>query len=198
MRYLLTALLPLLAFPCLAETPKPPVVLEESEQLPPGYPPKMGTVTLTGPEGTQTFTTYDFSIGAFDASAWFDTQGEAPHFTLTAYPDGNPDAEAGKFWLTTAFDAAPESGSKGRYTLVEIPATQDREGPRLSSAARKASVTIDSFTKEDPGNTSGYGHVTGHFAARLCQVDHAPAVRMSGGPCQDVTGTFDTQVQYQP
>lgn len=195
MRFFLTALLPLLALPCLADTTSPPM---EAEQLPPGYPPKMGEVTLTGPEGTTVFTTYDFSVGAFDASAWFDSQGEKPHFTLSAYPDANPDAEVGKLWLTTLFDAAPKSGSKGLYTLVEIPATKDREGPRLSSAARKATVTLDSFTKEDPAATSGYGHVTGHFTARLCPVDHSPAVRVPGGACHDVSGTFDTKVQYQP
>jgi hypothetical protein len=197
MRFVLFALLPLLAglAPAFAETT---IVLEQPEQLPPGYPPKMGQVTLTGPEGTTTFTTYDFSVGAFDASAFFDTREEKPHFTIMGYPNENPDAEAGTFWLTTQFDVAAKAGSKGRYTLVEIATTKDHEGPRQSSAARKASLTIDSFTKEDPTATSGYGHVTGHFTARMCQVDHSPAVRQPGSTCHNVSGSFDTQVQYQP
>ncbi len=174
-------------------------VLPPMEELPPGYPPKMGTATVSGAQGGKVYTTYDFSVGAFDASAWFDVEDGKQRFALIGYPDQNHEAEVGRLHLVTHFAAPPKAGSKGTDAMIEVYLDGKHDGKRMSTAHTKARIVIDSFTKNDPTNTSGYGHVTGHFAGRMCPTDGEPdkAVVQATG-CEDVAGSFDTDVQYEP
>lgn len=173
------------------------VVLEPSDMpTPPGYPPRLGSVTLAEGARTTTMATYDFSIGAFDASAWFGSGTEGKGFHLTAYPEGNPEAEKGLLMLYAGMEHwAPGSGTEA---LVEITMGPHRHGRRWTSAGQEAEVVIDGFVPQEAGATSGYAAVTGHFAARVCSGDKDPPVVAPNARCRDISGTFATDAQYSP
>jgi hypothetical protein len=164
---------------------------------PPGYPPKLGTAQLNAEGTVQIFTTYDFSVGAFDASAWFDSENDVPRFTLTGYPGENPDAETGLLRVTAHLPNGSAAGSAGTEVLVEIWQEGKRNGAKLTSVGHPASLVLDSFTQESDG-TSGYGHASGRFTATLCPGAGDPAQVTLGTQCHEVSGSFDTGVQYSP
>lgn len=166
--------------------------------LPPGYPAKLGVATLIGPKGTKVYTTYDFTIKAYEAAAWFDVMGGTQTFDLVGNPDEDPNAEAGRLHLNITFAGMPKVDSKGENALIEVFATSSWDGKRMSSLGSKAKVVIDSYTKKDPALPKGYGHLTGHFAGRMCPTEGEPNVAVtSTTDCEDVSGTFDTEVQYR-
>lgn len=167
---------------------------------PPGYPPAMGGVVLTEAGTDTTLTTFDFSIGAFDASAFFLKMEEAePTFFLTAWPGADPDAKSGLLRLEASFAGKVAAGSAASSALVAISIKDDFSGRRWTSeGGGTATLVIDTFTPETPGNSSGYGHATGHFAARICSGDGDPAVVAKTARCREVSGSFATDVQYEP
>ena len=179
-----------------------PVVLEpvESYDTPDGKPPALGTATLVEDGVTKTLTTFDFSIGAFDASAWFGEGLQERGFYLDAYPDGNSAAESGVLRLYGHYPSwtpgkAPGAAEGG---LVEVSMGPDWRGRRWSSAGKPVEVVVDSFVPQEKGQTSGYGHVTGHFAATVCSGDKDPVVVAPGARCHEVSGSFATDMQYSP
>ncbi len=184
-------------FALLALTAPPlPALAQEGEPLPPGYPPKLGEVQLVEAGKSTRLTTYDFSIGAFDASAWFGEGLRGRGFQLMAYPDENPDATKGRLFLWGGLDAwAP---GKTRAALVEILMGTDIDGRRWTSAGKPAELVIDSFTPQEKGHSSGYGHVTGHFSATVCSGDKDPVVVAPNARCREVSGRFATDAQYSP
>ncbi|NBZ86116.1 hypothetical protein [Stagnihabitans tardus] len=193
---LLLAALPLTLHPLAAQ-----VVLEPSaEDLPPGYPPKLGLAELVEGGKTQVLTTYDFSIGAFDASAWFGEGIEARGFYLTAYPDDNPDARKGVLRIYGHYESWTPGQAPGATTegLVEWSITEGFRGRRWTSAGKPVEVVVDSFVPQEPGQTSGYGHVTGHYSARVCSGDKDPVVVAPNARCREISGQFETDVQYSP
>jgi hypothetical protein len=163
----------------------------------PGYPPKLGTASLDSAGTVQIFTTFDFSVGAFDASAWFDSRDGVQRFAMTAYPEENPDAEVGLLRVTADLPGGRVAGSEGAPVLVEIWWEDRGNGRKLTSAGHPASLVIDRFTP-DSESTSGYGQATGRFEATLCPGMGDPAKVTSGADCQEVRGSFDTRVQYSP
>ena len=146
---------------------------------------------------TQVFTTYDYAVGAYDASAWFDSDEGQSRFTLTGYPDENPDAEDALLRLTAHLPQGRIAGSAGKDELVEVWLDNGRKGAKLTSVGHPAALVIDSFTP-DTAETSGYGQSSGHFSAVLCPGTGDPAVVAPGNACRAVSGRFDTGVQYQP
>jgi hypothetical protein len=160
------------------------------EELPAGYPPKMGEVTGTMGEEVKLWETFDFSIGAFDASAWagesFTADGIAAH--VMAYPDGEPDTMAGRIYAEADFGPALRVG-KGGKPRVEIYAEEDIDGPRLSSDGQNALFLIDSIGPKVDGSYAR--RVTGRIEARLCPIDWA------GQECTDVALRFDTEMQLE-
>ena len=187
-----------LAF-CLAAAPahaqqtdsgliEPAGVMDFSEALPEGYPPKMGDVAGRLDRRPVAWETFDFSVGAFDASAWIDKQGkDSLRLTINAYPPGDPDTDDNRLSVVALFDALPTPGSMTASVTVEI---LDRWGKkaRLASARRPATLTIDSITV---GNGSGYGRASGQITARLCPMGG------KSGPCRDFSARFDTVLQYE-
>jgi hypothetical protein len=156
-----------------------------------GPPPAMGTVTLTGADGAvQVLTTYDFSIGALDGSAWFGGFDQKYTLHLRAYPDQNPEAEAGIFTLEADLPGYPAAGMAGAKVKVEI-GHRGQKDWRVDWSSRRqpSSVEITEVTRQKEG--SSYGHAKGTFATVLCDMA-APEKH----DCHDVTGSFDTDVQF--
>lgn len=175
----------LAALPAFAED----VTVYEPE-LAEGYPPKMGDVygTLGGEE--LHWETFDFSIGAFDASAWIGSGYETPEmsFHLMAYPPGEPDTMAGRIHAVAVFGDTLHLG-EGQSVTVSIMKGDDIDGARLSSEGQPVMLVIDSI---GPAREDSYDRrVTGRIEGRLCPIDWK---RQS---CQDLILTFDTDMQLE-
>jgi hypothetical protein len=158
--------------------------------LPEGWPPKMGDVTGTLGDTAKHWETFDFSIGAFDASAWVGAGYETPLMTLhlMAYPPGEPDRMPGRFHATADYGDALRSG-EGAKVHVAILRDEDIDGPRLSSEGQPARLVIDAI---GPARENSYNRrITGRIEARLCPVD------WPGEVCQDLALTFDTDMQLE-
>jgi hypothetical protein len=168
----------------VAQEEAQPVPVEE--MLPEGYPPKIGEV-MAQLDGAPIFwETYDFSIGAFDASAFFGGEKAAPVFHLTGYPPGRPDVMDNRLRLEGR--GAPAAGVLAGAVVELI--DEDPEGPRLCSAGQAADVVLDRVSRLN----SGYGHATGHFSARLCPLGTTTAKVTQ--VCQQISGRFETDFQY--
>lgn len=176
------------------------VVPPESYGTPDGKPPAMGTATLEEGGTQKVLTTIDFSIGAFDASAYFQHMEEpAPEFRLSAWPGGDAEATSGILVLEGTFGGKIAPGSAAVAAKVAELIGTDPSGRRWTSeAGGTASLVIDSFAPERPGASSGYGHATGHFAGRICSGDGDPVRPAAERRCREVTGQFETDVQYEP
>ena len=156
--------------------------------LPPGYPPKIGDIKVVLNGKTAAWETYDFSLGAFDASAQFTGAKTTPTFRMLGFPPGNPKAEVNRI---TMKGNGPVTGGAMTDVLIEIVAGVNWDGLRLSSSGQSATLVLDKVTTKEPG----YGHVTGHFTAHLCRAMGQPA-RVDGRYCQDMTGRFETDLQF--
>jgi hypothetical protein len=179
------AILLLAALPAFAED----IVVYDPE-LPEGYPPKMGDVFGALGGETVVWETFDFSIGAFDASAWIGAGYETPEMTfhLMAYAPGEPDTMAGRFHAEADFGAALHIG-EGENVVVSIMKGDDMDGPRLSSEGQPALLVIDSI---GPDREDSYNRrVTGRIEAQLCPIDWKQQ------SCQDLVLTFDTDMQLE-
>lgn len=181
------ALLALLLFPlpALAED----IAVEEPE-MSEDYPPKMGEVTGVLGDEAMMWETFDFSIGAFDASAWVGAGYEEPLMTLRimAYPPGEPDTMAGRVFAIAEFGDALHPG-EGTNVEVSIMKGDDIDGARLSSAGQTAVLVVESI---GPARENSYNRrLVGTIEARLCPVD------WEGQECQDLSLTFDTDVQME-
>lgn len=158
--------------------------------LPEGYPPKMGEVSGSLGAGQVVWETFDFSIGAFDASAWVGSGYEVPLMTLRimAYPPGEPDRMAGRVFAVAGFGEALKVGD-GANVAVSIMKGDDIDGARLSSEGQSAALVIESI---GPARENSYNRrLVGTIEARLCPID------WDGQDCQDLSLHFDTDVQME-
>jgi hypothetical protein len=158
--------------------------------LPEGWPPKMGDIHGTLGTTPVHWETFDFSIGAFDASAWVGSGYETPLMTLhlMAYLPGQPDTMPGRFHATAEYGEALRGGD-GANVHVAILRYEDIDGPRLSSEGQSARLVIDAI---GPAREDSYNRrITGRIEAQLCPVD------WPGEECRDLRLTFDTDVQLE-
>ena len=169
---------------CAAPGVSPGVVTPD---LPPGYPPKIGTVSAVLNGKAVGWETYDFSLGSRDASAQFAGSKDAPVFRMLGFPAGNPKAEANRI---TMKGAGPVKAGALSDVLIEVIAGANWDGLRLSSQGQAATLVLDSVAAKD----GVYGHATGHFTAHLCRAMGQPA-RVDVRYCQDMTGKFETDYQ---
>lgn len=155
--------------------------------LPPDYPPKMGEIAGSLGNKAMAWETYDFSVGAFDASAWIGQFDGVYRVSLLGYPPGNPKARAGRLLIRATYADLPVAGAVPVSVEVSISDT-DRldEGPRLSSKGRGAEVTLQAISRED----YAYGRIAGRATARLCPVGG------KDGGCRVINVTFDSALQY--
>ena len=182
------------AAPAPDPDPAPPAALITPEEVEvfhfdpyadPAYPPVMGSITGTQDGSAVAWTTYDFSVGAYDASAWFGRRDGVVALTMTGYPPGDPRSDDGLIRLTARVEGPLAAGTTlaaGRVALID---GGNRDSPRPSG---DATLTLDSLSREQA--ESGYGRISGSFAGALC-----PPAGM-GQPCQQIEGRFDTAVQF--
>jgi hypothetical protein len=176
---------------CLVALPAlPEDIAVYDPELPDGYPPKMGDVWGALGDKAVAWETFDFSIGAFDASAWVGAGYEEPVMTLRimAYPPGEPDTMAGRVFAKAEFGDVLHVGT-GMNVEVSIMQGDDIDGVRMSSEGQSAALTIESI---GPARENSYNRrLVGNIEARLCPVD------WEGQACQDVRLRFDTDVQIE-
>lgn len=174
------------ALPALSDAP---VALEPSEMdMGPDYPPKMGEISGTMGGKPVAWETFDFSIGAFDASAWADSDWETKEVSahLMGYRPGLPDDMRGRIFIEGDFGKTLRTGA-ALNPVVEYLRGDAIDGPRLSSAGQTVEFVIDSI---GPKVEDSYSRrVTGHVTARLCPVDWPLK------SCKDITLSFDTDMQ---
>lgn len=163
-----------------------------------GDVPPLGEVRLSEAGKETIYTTFDFSVGAFDASAWLEGMGGAPRLHVTAYPDGDPQAQKGLLRIEAGFARSLAPGMITQEAKVEILMGKSRDGRRWTSEGKMAEVEIFDFVPQEAGVDTGYGRLTGRFSARICSGDGAPAVVAPNARCRDVSGLFATEAQFQP
>jgi hypothetical protein len=158
------------------------------DDLPPGYPPKMGEISGTLGGKAVAWETFDFSIGAFDASAQATQDGASGEVTLrlVGHRPGEPDNRQMRATIEGSFGPALRPGAAADVEIA-IYRGADWDGPRLTSAGQNAELVIDSI---GPKVADSYSRrVTGHASARLCPKNWLLK------SCQDVVLRFDTDVQ---
>lgn len=175
---------------CLAPAPPAPpaIATPAAAELPPGYPPKIGTVTALLAGRAVAWETYDFSVGALDASAQFAGPKAAPEFRMLGMQPGQPNVERNRLTLK---GSGPVKAGVLTDGLIEVVAGNNWDGLRLTSAGQTAAIVLDQVTA-DAGHS---GHAKGHFSARLCAANGMPA-RVDARHCQDIAATFETDFQF--
>ncbi len=164
------------------------VVLEIPEETPPGYPPLLGAATGTLGYKPVGWEFYDFSVGAFDASAWVDSDWttKVVSFHLMGYRPGNPKDRTFRLRVSGDFGTAFHPGA-AEAPLVEVLKGADLDGPRMSSEGQRADVVIESI---GPKTENSYlRHVTGRISARVCPKEWLFR------SCKDISLRFETDVQ---
>lgn len=163
--------------------PAPRIVTAD---LPPGYPPKIGAVAAVLNGKAVAWDTYDYSVGAFDASAQFVGPKAMPEFRLLGMQPGQPGSDRNRLTMKGS-----GSGGALQDVLIEVVAGRDWNGLRLSSAGQKAVLVLDRVT----GDGVSRGHVTGHFLATICAANGMP-IKVDTRHCQAISATFETEFQY--
>lgn len=158
------------------------------EQPPPGYPPLLGAAKGNLGDKAVMWEFFDFSIGAFDASAWVDSDWttKAVSFHLMGYVPKEPEEMRFRLHVTGDFGTVFQTGA-AEAPLVEVLKGRDIDGPRLTSEGQRAEVVIESIGPKQPD--SYLRHVTGRVSARVCPKDWLFRA------CKDIALRFDTEVQ---
>ena len=163
-----------------------------AQDLPEGYPPVMGAVSATLGDKALSWQTYDFSVGAFDASAWMHEEGSGYELRIMAYLPDQPRRKKDRIFIVAQFAALPEAGAAAQSVTVNIMAGDKLDGPRLTSEGQPATLEITGFTRK--GDES-YGEGSGTFRTVLCKTRGGTA--RIGKKCKPFEGTFDTELQFE-
>lgn len=163
-----------------------------AQDLPEGYPPVMGDVSTTLGDRALSWQTYDFSVGAFDASAWMHAEGSGFELRIMAYLPHQPRRMKDRIFIRAQFAALPEAGAAAQSVAVSIMAGDNLDGPRLTSEGQPATLEITGFTRK---NDESYGAGSGTFRTVLCKTRGSSA--RIGKKCQPFEGTFDTELQFE-
>ncbi|GGL62174.1 hypothetical protein [Wenxinia marina] len=208
--------LALLALAACAETVPPPGTVVAEEEVEGGT---LVTTTSGGPQGMEVirtfvpgppeggwpvmgtmrarldgrpfeWTTFDFSVGAFDATAWLQRVDGAIQLSLRGLPDGDPEADRG--WLFVR--GTLPSLAPGETTAAVVALTKEDSivGPRWQSLPGAATLVLETLERD---GDEVYGHATGRYAATVCPTD-GEAIAFDETDCRRVEGTFDTEIQF--
>lgn len=157
-------------------------------ELPPGYPPMIGTISGTLGGKAVAWETFDFSVGAFDATAWASVSDGKVEFRLRGLKPGAPKSPQRALWVSADLGPALGRGvAPGPVEVVIYRNEKRREGARMTSAGQTAVVEITSVGPKQ--QDSYFRHVTGRITARLCPKSWL------GRSCEEFTAGFDTQLQ---
>lgn len=152
---------------------------------PDGWPPVMGDITGKIAGQPVAWQTYDFSIGAFDASAWIAKDYDAPGIglRLTGHPVGDPDGLGNRVSIFANFPDIPQSGQISENARIEID-NKDVDGPVMTSKGQAVKVTVTQISRSD----SAYGSIAGTAQGTICDP--------SSAACRPVVLDFKTELQF--
>jgi len=162
----------------------------QEPELPEGYPPVMGEVSATIGDTAMRWQTYDFSVGAFDASAWVSDTDDKITLRIMAYPAGQPDRMEDRLRIVAEFPLFPSPGSTPKTALIEVLGEKDIDGKKMTSQTKAVTFTLDTFTRE----SYAYGRTTGSFEAVIC-LKRSEKAKVSSR-CKPIKGRFDTSIQF--
>lgn len=178
----------------------PPVVYAAP---PEGYPWKIGEATISLDGAARSYTTFDFSIGAFDSAVQFrahydcsgsgackDTGKIALH--MRAHPDGNAETENDVVDVIAVFNRLPSAAKKPRAVEVVIHNVGGQEGSYLRAKGR-AKLVLSDVTRGVDGDQH-YGHFKATVTATVCEATEEALIK--GGACHVFKAEYDTGVQY--
>lgn len=158
-------------------------------EIPEETPPKLGAAEgiLGGKRVMWEF--FDFSVGAFDASAWVDNDWttKVVTFHLVGYAPNEPRERRFRLHVEGDFGMVFHTGAAEAPVVVEVLKGADFDGPRLTSEGHPAEVVIESIGPKE--ENSYLRHVTGRISARVCPKDWLFR------SCKDISLRFDTDVQ---
>lgn len=188
---------------CMQEAPTPGVAPEAPVvmmQPPEGWPWKMGEMTVRLDEAETRYTTWDYSIGAFDAGVqlrWEPdedhsvTPGGPAHLLVSGVPGTEGRREAGAVSINAVFPGMPKAGAVSRDVAVRWRLEKDWKGRQLRGDG-PAELRIEAISRkaEDPSA----GHLRGTVRARLCEATGETLI--PGGACHDFSARFDSRLQY--
>ena len=155
---------------------------------PEGWPWLLGDVSGTLGKKAVAWQTYDFSIGALDASVWAGETDGVVGLHMRALPPGKPEAKRMALFVIADIGKVLRVGPAAGSVKVDILRYDKRDGPRMSSEGQSATLVIDRLVR-DPENINN-GTVRGSVTARLCPV------KWIGKSCQDFSAKFDTGMQF--
>jgi hypothetical protein len=161
----------------------------QQSDLPEGYPPLLGGASGTLGQKAVAWEFFDFSIGAFDASAWVDQDWDSKLITfhLMGYSPGQPDDMRFRLLVEGNFGTSLRTGTAEAPVRVSVLRGKDTDGAQLSSEGQHAEVVIEAIGPQE--ENSYLRHVTGSIMARVC-----PKAWLFKS-CQDIALRFDTDVQ---
>lgn len=172
-----------------AQTPEQVAAAAEvAAYHPPPEPAKMGSISGQLDGKAVAWETYDFSVGAYDASAWVGFADDVQTLHLRGLPHGQPHSEIGVILISGDILAARKPGALANVKVL-MPFGRNADGPGLSSMGQTATLQIERIDAPQVKD-SGYGKVAGRVTATLCPIAGAK------GACQDFIARFDTDVQF--
>lgn len=153
----------------------------------------MGYVTATSGAQTLTWETYDFSLGAFDASASIRRSDAGITLNIRAF-DPEDEGLDGAFRIDIEAILASLNAGPGSVTLIEV-VDQDRfaEDSARYRGTSDVSLAVTALTRD---GEDSYGQISGTFAGSFCRATSEQAA-IDTEDCRDVTGQFDTMVQFE-
>ncbi len=165
-------------------------VMAQTEALPDGYPPVMGNMSATLDGRRMAWQTYDFSVGAFDASAWVGDDDDNVTLRIMAFAPGKPDQNADRLRIVVEFGLSPTPDDTPRPALIEVLAEDDIDGRKLTSGKTPGVVVLDTFSRDG----YVYGRTSGSFEALIC-FKRGPKSKVTS-QCKPIKGRFDTAIQF--
>jgi hypothetical protein len=179
---------------------EPPIVYYPP---PEGYPWKMGDATISLDGKPRSYTTFDFSIGAFDAAVQFradyDCSGSGAcketgkvALVLGAHPDGDSEADHDRVFIKALFARLPSKPKKSKEVTVEIRNVGGQDGVYLRSNG-PAKLSLTAIKRGKDGRQS-YGTLRATVTATVCEATEDALIK--GGDCQSFNAVYDTEVQF--
>ncbi len=146
-----------------------------------GTIPKLGTVTLTAGNETITRTTVDFSVGAIDPSAWFETVNGEPTLFVAAFHEDDINLDGEK---SVEISATFPSIGPGVSTTAKLEAITNSGSEVVGETQPEFRVFITGITPQDDAVLS---RITGTFTGEICAIGDTVEP-----DCAILTGSFDT------
>jgi hypothetical protein len=168
------------------------------EQVPasqPGGPlvpsefPVIGSVTGFVAGAPANWETFDYSLGAPDATAFILLTDGQYELIINAFPAGTGGQRADWLQIKSVLPNGPVPGP-GNAPVIVLADGDSVNGPRYQSTGAPL-LNVSTLSRTD----DLYGSISGTFVATLCRVE-TPDAAPDTGTCLDVAGEFETRLQF--